>query len=467
MHQKQPIEVVTAALTDVGNLRKFNEDSVYISADGNLVIVCDGMGGHVAGGLASKIAVETIKDIYYNFKAVQVDSVVADVQENLLPSTRALVAAVRLANRRIFNMATKYEKLRGMGTTVVALSFDNQSASMVHVGDSRIFRISDGKILQLTVDHSWLNELIEDDEIEENEIDTFAQKNVITRALGTSPNIKIDVHCERYKKDDIYVLCTDGLHSSIAANEIETSFLKPETAFEQITKELIETAKKRDGTDNITLAVAKVKQASRKSKYAGASNTIQEEEEKISSKEDKLIQERYGNPILKVARAPRATSFNRRHIALAGFALVTAVMGFFLGSTLSSQKGTPATRRLPLDGANQVVLSQNSINRPTTNHQGAAKDGREHNSISPQVPPAEIEKSEVTQDAVMTFVFFNDMKDFQKAMLEQRAMVLGTWKPYFGKSSEAVPRDFSIFLIDSSHNVIYQKSGIALPQKPE
>ncbi|MFQ5674464.1 MAG: PP2C family protein-serine/threonine phosphatase [bacterium] len=177
MQNSEKSRISAGASSDVGNLRKANEDSFYISEEENLLIVCDGMGGQVAGGLASKIAVETIKDIYLNVEYGALLRLFPDLDGDSLPeSAQKLVAAVRLANRRIYKTASKFPKLRGMGTTVVALTLDNSLATMVHVGDSRIFRFSESKMLQLTEDHSWLNELIADNEIDEEDIETFSKK---------------------------------------------------------------------------------------------------------------------------------------------------------------------------------------------------------------------------------------------------------------------------------------------------
>ncbi|MCG8606195.1 protein phosphatase 2C domain-containing protein, partial [bacterium] len=175
---EESVQVKTTAYSDIGTQRKANEDSYFVAENENLLIVCDGMGGHVAGGLASKIAVETIKEVYFNLEEDQLQKLFPDIDQNLTQAARLLVAAVRIANRRLYNMAAKFPKLRGMGTTVVAIAFDSDAATLVHVGDSRVFRISDDAITQLTEDHSWLNELIEDNEINEEQIETFSQKNV-------------------------------------------------------------------------------------------------------------------------------------------------------------------------------------------------------------------------------------------------------------------------------------------------
>src|SRR3990172_4841243 len=311
MLKERRIKTTTSVYSDVGNVRKANEDSFYISRDENLIVVCDGMGGQVAGGLASRIAVETIKDVYEELSDDEIDYFLYDPESALTNSSRRLIAAVRIANRRIYKISNKFPRLRGMGTTVVALSMDKAFATMVHVGDSRIFRISKNTILQLTEDHSWLNELIEDKEINEEQVETFAQKNVITRALGTSPTIKIDIHCERYKKDDVYVLCTDGLHNSVGLQDMLKIHEKNNGMVDKMTRKLAEKALKRDGTDNITVAVVKINQDSKETDKQGISTTIPEEGEKIISRIEKHINDNYNEPQLNNNKNPIVNNMNQ------------------------------------------------------------------------------------------------------------------------------------------------------------
>ncbi|MCH9006487.1 protein phosphatase 2C domain-containing protein, partial [candidate division KSB1 bacterium] len=311
-------------------MRKANEDSHYVSPDKNLIIVCDGMGGQIAGGLASKLAVETIKDIFMNLDEGQLGKLFLDLDSNLSLTSRKLVAAVRLANRRIYKMATRFAKLRGMGTTVIALSFDDNFATMAHVGDSRIFRVSDGAILQLTEDHSWLNELIEDKEIEENEIDRFAQKNVITRALGTHSAVKVDVHCEKYKKDDIYILSTDGLHNSIKQEEIRSVVLRSKLPLAAMAEKLTEKAKRRDGSDNITVAIAKVNEDSGDTEMTGVSTTVIEEDYRVLAGEDKFLMQRYTDSKVQLDPNYRSAARSRRNLMIAGTLALVIVAGLLM-----------------------------------------------------------------------------------------------------------------------------------------
>ncbi|MFQ5636839.1 MAG: Stp1/IreP family PP2C-type Ser/Thr phosphatase [bacterium] len=457
------IKVTTAARSDIGNVRKANEDSYFISKNENLIIVCDGMGGQIAGGLASKIAVETIKDIYYDLTKEQLLTVFDNIYPGLSTSTLKLIASVRIANRRIYTQTTKLPRLRGMGTTVVALTFDKNVATMVHVGDSRIFRISDKKILQLTEDHSWLNELIEDNEINEEEIETFAQKNVITRALGTAPTVKIDVHCEKYKKGDLYVLCTDGLHNSITGKEINGLFRKNQSLDKSVS-ELLNRAKKRDGSDNITIAAVQTQQDCHESRFTGVSITIAEETEKGLVKEDKYIQRKYLDPKNNHYPIKSMAAMTQNRLMFFGAILFTAIVCFLFGVSMQNKKQNrqysqrtlraatgPATKTSGLPGK---MMPQNS-NTPMRSGNAS------HQAFTKRVD--QIKRSELSEDAVLAFVLFNSNKDYENAMLETRGSVLDKLSPYSHTEHQPIQGDFSIFLIDSSNNVIRKTSGIKLP----
>lgn len=455
MLRERRIKTTTAAYTDVGKVRKANEDSYYISKDENLIIVCDGMGGQVAGGLASKIAVETIQDIFTNMEDELVKNFLYDEELNLARASRRLVAAVRLANRRIYNISTRFAKLRGMGTTVVALVLDKSFATMVHVGDSRIFRISDRKVLQLTIDHSWLNELIEDNEINEEQIETFAQKNVITRALGTGPQVKIDIHCEKYKKDDIYILCTDGLHGSVGAADIKKMFEKSNGSVDALSRRLIQKALRRDGSDNVTVAVARVNQNSKETHRQGVSTTIPEEGEKLSSKIDRFIQDNYSEPQLQMNQNQIMTTINQRRFMLPGLVLLTGLLCFMFGMALQNFNNKGRSHNT------QTSSARSEQGQPKANYAMPAASIRNPRNAVAQ--PESIQRSPVSEDAMLAVVFFNSARDYNAANLEQRGLVIDSIHPYREDETPIITGDFSIFLIDSSNNVIRKVSGVQLP----
>ena len=438
MAKKQKLQVTTAAYSDIGIRRKANEDSYFLSPEADLMIVCDGMGGQVAGGFASKIAVETIKDVYYGIQKSQLQKILLDIELDLTDAAARLVAAVRLANRRLNKIAAQFPKLRGMGTTVVALSLDKTLATMVHVGDSRIFRISGKDVLQLTEDHSWLNELIEDDEINEEQIETFQEKNVITRALGTSSTVRLDVHCEKYRRNDVYVLSTDGMHNSVPADDIYRIYRKQHYSVESFTKALIEKAKKRDGSDNITVSVAKMNKDCEETSYIGISTTIPEENDRVTQKEDKLLQDYYGDPKSTLLKKADMNDMKQNRFLVPAIVVLTGAICFLLGMILQNANSNPV----------------NVPKRSIAKYQTDSKLGNNQSRIV---------RSAIRKDAVLALIFFNSLEDYQNTSLEKRADILDKIQPYKNEKS-MINSDFSLFLIDSENNVIRKTSGLKIPE---
>jgi len=284
------------ALSDLGTSRHSNEDYFGFWEEGGLVVVCDGMGGHKAGEMASRLAVETIKDAYLEIDVQQVEDLAPDVPPSFRKTGRLLVGAIRLANRRLFQQAQKSPHLKGMGTTVVTLALREGIAFISHVGDSRAYRFRKGHLEQLTTDHSWVNELIQDKEIREEEVPLFEGKNVITRAVGLDPQVKIDLRMEPIQKGDLFLLCTDGLTDALS-NEIITQILRENSHnLEQVAFRLIQMAKQKNGSDNITVALARVEGLPKQGEIAAVrptSVTIKEENEHIVSLENRLLKQFY------------------------------------------------------------------------------------------------------------------------------------------------------------------------------
>lgn len=295
------MEVLFASATDVGRERKINQDNYLVMEDKNFTALFDGMGGHSAGEIASSLAKETIKNIFNNTDLLNQNKLLEGLNFDCPVFTQNMVQAIRLANRRVFNLAVGEPNLSGMGTTVVAAWFQNNLACIAHVGDSRAYRIRDGKIEQLTNDHSWVNELIEDKVILPEEADNFQQRNVITRALGISGTVKVDVLVESVEESDYFILCSDGLHTLVEDDLILNTVLKYKQDLPGATESLIQTANETDGSDNITVTLVKVVKKDFQSENHSFvfRKIIEEENEKVTLLEDKLI---------KVLFAHRATT---------------------------------------------------------------------------------------------------------------------------------------------------------------
>ncbi len=221
-------------MTDKGIVRSSNQDSFYIEKNGDWCVVADGMGGHNGGETASTLAVQSIK------KVLEIKN--NDVED-------ALRTAIVEANNAIFAKAKEQPELSGMGTTVVLLKMDKNIAYIAHVGDSRAYYISKGKIVQLTKDHSIVQTLIESGTITKKQAKNHPQKNLITRAVGTEPYVEIDVNRVICTKGDHILLCTDGLSSLVDDRDILRIISEnPEAAV----NELVEAANEAGGRDNIT-----------------------------------------------------------------------------------------------------------------------------------------------------------------------------------------------------------------------
>jgi protein phosphatase len=277
-------------LTDVGVSRQKNEDSFGIFQNLKLGMICDGMGGHQAGAFASHLAVEMIKMVFHEPAKFHIDKITEDLDLAHRALVAPTLAGIRLANRKIVNLAAKNTELRGMGTTASVISFENGCAVLGHVGDSRIYRIRDRELIQLTEDHSWVNELIQDKEIKKEDARYFEQKNVITRALGMAPTVKVDLRIEPVAENDIYLLCSDGLTNSLNDDLLQAMTVNYQNNLKVAAENLINMAKQVDGSDNITVVLLKVIDAGNwRQERKPMKKTVQDETEKIAALENRVL----------------------------------------------------------------------------------------------------------------------------------------------------------------------------------
>lgn len=288
------MKISIEASTDIGRIRKLNEDSFVVIPACNAAVVCDGMGGHAAGEVASATAVETIADLL----AAKLPSVAEPILTRLdrpHPSDAVMLAgAIRIANRRLFNSAAATHSLRGMGTTVVAAIFSDGMMISAHVGDSRAYRISGGTIEQLTTDHSWVAELVASGQVKAEDVNSFADKNVITRALGTRPNVQVDVGLHAAKLDDIFLLCSDGLCGFVSDADILKLIERNRDDLSTGVKELIDAANEAGGLDNSTVALIRVLSGeSSPGEFRPGMITLPEENEQELDAIDRFLQMRY------------------------------------------------------------------------------------------------------------------------------------------------------------------------------
>ncbi len=238
-------------ISDLGRSRDINEDScayIKLKDDVYLLIVADGMGGHSAGEVASKMAVNSITDFFRNNlnNDKKLDDIKKLVQESILK-----------ANRDIYQNSILNSKYSGMGTTVTLALIYKGTMIVGHVGDSRAYLYKKGRLEKVTTDHSLVAELVKNGTITEAEALHHPQKNIITRALGVDEDIKIDIVVQEIEEGNRILLCTDGLSNMVYDDEIEER-LKSYKDIEEAAHDMVDTANNRGGFDNITVIIAEV-----------------------------------------------------------------------------------------------------------------------------------------------------------------------------------------------------------------
>ncbi|MBR5496762.1 MAG: Stp1/IreP family PP2C-type Ser/Thr phosphatase [Clostridia bacterium] len=236
-----------SAVTDIGMKRQSNQDAfVYgeLPAGGFYAVVCDGMGGHAGGNVASKLATERIAgELSRNFR----ENMSASSVRNMIES------AVVIANLDVFDAANEDKELAGMGTTVVAAVFTKDACVVANVGDSRCYKVSADSIQQITKDHSLVQEMVDAGFITAEEAEKHPRKNIITRALGIAEDIETDFFDVDISDGEKLLLCSDGLSNNASEDTILEIINNTDSA--QCAQKLIDVANSNGGSDNITAAV--------------------------------------------------------------------------------------------------------------------------------------------------------------------------------------------------------------------
>ncbi|AKU91825.1 Stp1/IreP family PP2C-type Ser/Thr phosphatase [Vulgatibacter incomptus] len=254
------MRIEAAGSTHVGMKRSRNEDSFLVFEEERLFVVADGMGGHVSGEIASSLAVAEMeaffrlsgrdRELTWPFK-MEPDR---NYEEN------RLATAIKQANARIVSQSRTDPRCKGMGTTVAALHLADGAAYIAWAGDSRVYRLRDGELLQLSEDHSLLNDLIKANKLSPEEVEHFPHKNVIVRALGIQDALPVDVIRDAPRPDDLYLLCSDGLSGLVSDGEI-AAILGQVGDDRTAVDALIESANAAGGNDNITVVLVRCRAA--------------------------------------------------------------------------------------------------------------------------------------------------------------------------------------------------------------
>lgn len=253
-----PLTVIAAGKTDVGRRRQHNEDAFASVVEHGLFVVADGMGGHAAGEIASEKTIETMTEFVSSFDETPDFTWPFGIEKGLNPQANLLVNAIKLANRTICSMALEQPEYSGMGTTVVGARVEDNMATVAHVGDSRLYLLRDGELKQMTQDHSWVQEQIQQNLLTEDEAKTHRWRNVITRALGNRFEVEVDSESFEVQSGDILLVCTDGLSGPVPEKEITKILLDSGTDAEAACDALIKEANRRGGPDNITAIVVHI-----------------------------------------------------------------------------------------------------------------------------------------------------------------------------------------------------------------
>jgi protein phosphatase len=259
------MRVKFAGLTDVGRTRDNNEDNFFISEREPLCIVADGMGGHNSGEVASAYAIQTIRDFYD--RTLVAPDVEAQIRQ-IIPAwpfkrrppdhveERRLVQSVLMANQTVHRCATEDERFRGMGTTLVGAYFIETGLYLVHVGDSRAYRLREGALERLTRDHSLADEYLTMGILRPEEVPFFPYKNVVTRAIGLGPSVEPEIRFVPMLPGDMLLFCSDGLTDPLDDPTIGQLMGQHRSNLEHAARALVDAANAAGGPDNITVVLA-------------------------------------------------------------------------------------------------------------------------------------------------------------------------------------------------------------------
>ena len=242
--------IKAVVLSDVGNTRTNNEDVGIFSRIGDeeisrekgcLMMVADGMGGHNAGEIASRMAADIISQEYFKqFGSIE----------------KSLIKAFELANKNILEMSMSHTAMKGMGTTCTVLVIADQNIYYAHVGDSRAYILKEGEITRITEDHTYVQELVNSGQITITEASIHPERNILTNAMGTKDFLRVDTgkFALAFEEKDRLMICSDGLYDYL--NDDEIARILGSNTLHKVAHEMVEEAKKRGGHDNITVALA-------------------------------------------------------------------------------------------------------------------------------------------------------------------------------------------------------------------
>jgi PPM family protein phosphatase len=251
------LRIDAGARTDVGRVRKNNEDCYQIEPALNLYVLSDGMGGEAHGEVASTLAVQTIMAHCQQAENSRATPTFGEPQPDVSERTNRLASAIHLANRKVFEAASATPGQRGMGATIVAAWIEGQRLSLAHVGDSRAYLLRAGSLDQLTADHSLVAEKVRIGILTPQEADASELQSVLTRAVGTNENVEVDADEQMLLVGDSLLLCSDGLSRMVTDPEIASTLLTS-TSAQNAADRLVDLANENGGVDNVSVIVVRI-----------------------------------------------------------------------------------------------------------------------------------------------------------------------------------------------------------------
>lgn len=260
--------ILSAALTDTGRRRTNNQDCYLINAERQLYLLADGMGGHAAGAVAARLTVDTVNGFLARAGDARTLAWPFGYDVQIPYEHNILKTAVLLANLKVAQSAQETEEYAGMGSTVVAVWIQNGRMVYTHVGDSRLYLLRQGRLRQLTVDHSLVQEQVKRGVITPEDARTHRLRHVVTRAIGSSDRLEVEVQEEELRDGDLVLLCCDGLSDKVGDGEIGSILLEGD-ALEGICGRLIDAANAAGGDDNITAVLIEYRLGTGASSEAG------------------------------------------------------------------------------------------------------------------------------------------------------------------------------------------------------
>lgn len=319
--------------TDRGLVRQGNEDYVHIDEANQVFAVCDGMGGHQAGEIAAMTAGQMLQTTFSVFAKGILDDPRLALGRTIPYSADLLVKSTRLANRAVAMQAASNSALSGMGTTIVAVSFEADVMAIAHVGDSRAYRLGQKELEPLTRDHSWVAEMQRTHNLSDAEASQLVGRNVITRALGVKDSVEVDLRIVKIQPGDVFILCSDGLCGFADDDEIFSVARRSREDIDKLATDLVQMANDRGGSDNVSVIVIEVIEAAHSPLPETESLTFPAESDDQKAAEDEWLARFLARENTPVEQPPERTHHQPPNkivlfTILAVFAVVAVIIVF-------------------------------------------------------------------------------------------------------------------------------------------